>query len=153
MNILSIAESHREKSKSQQDLKRQFEEFSRNLSFRRSGGRKKRLEIPEISVEIATASGVQQQQHHQQEGIREATEEEPTSPGEAAENGDTVGNLNPVFVTMNNEKNFLGPQGDIDFPQGFNFKSRPSIWQELSAIFLMLFFRYVWESALPKSGQ
>jgi hypothetical protein len=39
LDINSIAEAHRERSKAQNDLKRQFEEFSRNLSF--SGGKER----------------------------------------------------------------------------------------------------------------
>ncbi len=70
LDINSIAEAHREKSRAQSDLKRQFEEFSRNLSFGRSGSRrernkggggagtggsggalnKNRLEIPSIAI-------------------------------------------------------------------------------------------------------
>ncbi len=76
LDILAIAESHREKSKSQQDLKRQFEEFSRNLSFgrtrqarkHRGGGgggghghqgrqHRKSLDVPRISVEPSAEGG------------------------------------------------------------------------------------------------
>jgi hypothetical protein len=64
LDIISIAEAHRERSKAQNDLKRQFEEFSRNLSFSRrkgkgcrggsggggGGGSFKKLEIPAIAL-------------------------------------------------------------------------------------------------------
>ena len=59
LDIFAIAEEHREKSKSQQDLKRQFEEFSRNLSFRRSG-RAATNKKKQNRLEISAAAGDQQ---------------------------------------------------------------------------------------------
>ncbi len=56
-NALDIlAEEHREKSKSQQDLTRQFEEFSRNLSFRRRFGANRRSSPPLTSDSAAASS-------------------------------------------------------------------------------------------------
>ena len=52
LDLASIASSHREKSRTQQDLKRQFEEFSRNLSLGRSRSRRgnKRNQSPKKKV-------------------------------------------------------------------------------------------------------
>ena len=117
LDILSIAEAHREKSKSQQDLKRQFEEFSRNLSFRRAGSRNKKKLLHHLG-ELGGSPGLEG-------SIVE-------SPSEALEDEreDTVGRLTPVSFSAA-DRSAVAPSGgggrDVDFPQGFNFKSRPSI--------------------------
>ena len=106
LDILSIAEAHKEKSKSQQDLKRQFEEFSRNLSFRRSGSarNKKKGKGSNSLILIETDVAISEEQE------------------------DQVGRLTPVLSSVGGNNNVIGVHEDIDFPQGFSFKARPSIW-------------------------
>lgn len=110
LDILSIAEAHREKSKSQQDLKRQFEEFSRNLSFRRAGSRNNKKKLLHLG-DLGGSTGLEG-------SIVE-------SPSEALEDEDQVGRLPSSGVTGVGAS--IGRPADVDFPQGFNFKSRPSI--------------------------
>ncbi len=119
---MAIAESHREKSRSQQDLKRQFEEFSRNLSFGRSRHHRK-----------GSGGGAHSRQHR----CLDAPNKKVSSPstttttaGEDEEEGeaaDEVGLLVSPAVTRMAPQTTLGiavlmPDAeveDIDFPQGF----------------------------------
>ena len=116
LDIMSIAEAHREKSKSQQDLKRQFEEFSRNLSFRRTGSdrrNKKKSAGQHLQSCLPPVSAMM-------------VPDVPSAIGEeeADENADEVGSLATSAMVMPGSA--LGGQ-DIDFPKGFSMKSRPSI--------------------------
>ena len=103
LNLTAIAESHREMTRSQSDLKRQFEEFSRNLSFRRTRGvtSKKKLgqhnhvTIPEIAVSDETA----------------AAEAEDAEDGCGDESGFGSGSGGKA----------------IEFPVGFSRNPRPSV--------------------------
>lgn len=103
LNLAVIAESHREMTRSQTDLKRQFEEFSRNLSFRRTrgvpGSHKKlnshnHITIPEIALNDENAEA----------------EAEPE-----------------VEPELGAEPEVEGSGISVDFPAGFSRKPRPSV--------------------------
>ena len=106
----------KKKSNSEMDLKLQFEEFSRSLSFRRTGSRKK---LPNV-VSSSSSSSDQEKSKLRKE------EEAASSPSEALEDEDTVGTLGPLLPHLgyHGEQSGFRP---VEYPSGFSLKSRPSI--------------------------
>ena len=109
MSLSNNPNESSDKSQSEMDLKKQFEEFSRSLSFRRTGSRKKLISVhdgtPDEKAEIS-------------------------SPSEALENEDTVGQLGPLLPHLAIPHHGIGepPRRTIvEYPAEFSVKSRPSI--------------------------
>ena len=106
---LSVALARKQKSHSELDLKKSFEEFSRNFSCRRAGSGP----LYNDNNDSLNNNDNRQPQLLQQ------------SPSEAAENEDQVGMLNPVH--HHNQLLRAHAQAPLEFRKGFSSVPRSSI--------------------------
>lgn len=104
----------KEKSRSEHDLKAQFEEFSRNLSFSRS----RAMKAAKAAQGRGENPGSRKKLHH-----IDTHPPRPASPSEVAEDEDEVGQLTPI-IQHHHGMPIANP---VEYPQGFSAKSRPSI--------------------------